>query len=439
MTAPGIVPGGRFFSDDPGSTPKDAWNRGPRRSEHIESMARLFIDVPPEEMAPLLASLPSDTAEVAKAVLFSGDVTQAAAQGLGYFDFLLTSAQHPYQEREQAVDTLTDNTVVYYSGQSAPVFTYSGWLYNTYQDDQNVWFHLLYHDVLRGTQLARRGLISHLRYDSFLVSGYVTGLQSTQSSDVKNAVQFSFMFRVKKLQIVTPILFNPTMIPGAMSSSLFSSDTIADNTTRHGVETAELPGTPRALPAAVASQPDADPRTVADVQGVPAREQQARVDAMIVQQGAAASPAVGVAAAPILSASGDTRQALPAEEAARFQSFSAPDNPANQWAAASSTPLLQHEAEIERQLRAADTRGTAVVSPVTGAVETSGSYADTIARAEVTAAPAAHVPETPPLDNIEDVVQDVRNPPAELLQAVSRGPQDGSSSSQLRSRQRPTG
>jgi hypothetical protein len=424
MTVPGIVHGGRFFSDTPGSTPKGARNKGPLRSERVNSMARLFIDVPTDKMEALLSSLPADTAEAAKTLLFAGDITQAAARGAGYLDFLLTSAQHPFQEREQAIDTLTDNTVIYYSGESAPVFSYSGWLFNTYQDDQNVWFHLLYHD--------------------FLMSGYVSNFQTAISGDIKNGVQFSFSFRAKRVQIATPILFNPSIANSDFSSNLFERNTAVDNSTRHGVETSELPASPRGVPAASATRNDADARSVEATQGVPPREQQARIDTAIVQQGTAANAqlptpelrqAVDAAAAPILSASGDVRASLSAAEASRFQDFSvAAPSPEE----SSSEPLVQLELEIERRLRAADPRGTSVVSPVTGAVEVSGSYADTIARAGITSVPEPSTPTPAPLDSEDDALLDVRNPPPHLLEELSRARQNAAPPA-LRSRQRPTG
>lgn len=469
MPAPGIITGrnllapegfpneveGRFFSSIPAGTPKFALNRGPRRSEFTETMARLIIDVPPAQMAALMRSLPADTAAAAQTLLYAGNVTtlrDGNAQGAGFFDFMLTQATMQQVEREQAIDTLTDNTIIYYSGQSSPLLQCSGYLYNTYQDDQVVWFHLLYNDLLRGTQLARRGLVTRFRYDSFFLSGYMTNFVVTTIGDAKNYAQFSFTFRIKQIQISTPIIYNPTLTQSLLATNLFvdPSPPGADNATRHGVETGEIPLAPRAMPAA-STQGNVDPRETARTESVPPREQQAAVDREITQQTNAAlaqtpadpvaAQALDRAAAPIVSASGDVRQTMPASQSQIFQNFSM-TSPTPE--ASPSDPLAQLDIEIERQLRTADTRGTVVVSPITGAPDRSSAYADTIARAQTTQLATATKPAegpgpgtTPAYDaDGEDLLDVYRAPPrlvAEFLRVRAEA-----DATKLRSRQRST-
>lgn len=469
MPAPGIITGrnilapeafpneveGRFFSSFPAATPKFALNAGPRRSEFTETMARLIIDVPPAQMTALLRSLPGDTAAAAQTLLYAGNVTtlrDGNAQGAGYFDFMLTQVTMQQMEREQAIDTLTDNTIIYYSGQSSPILSCSGYLYNTYQDDQVVWFHLLYNDILRGTQLARRNLVCRFRYDSFFITGYLSNFVLNTIGDSKNYAQFSYTFRVKQIQIATPIIYNPTLTQSLLTTNIFASSSPpgADNATRHGVETAEVPLAPRALPAA-STQGNVDPREAAVTQGVPPREQQARVDREITQQAAAAQaqlPATPAArqeldrvSAPTVSAAGDVRQAMPASQSQIFQNFSTAEPVPEP---SSSDPMVQLDREIETQLRAADTRGTVVVSPVTGAAERSSVYADTISRAPTTAISKATRPvsspgagTTPAYDAAGEELIDVLRPPAPILAEFLRT-RNAEDQPKLRSRQRST-
>lgn len=471
MPGPGIITGrnilapegypnevqGRFFSSFPAGTPKFALNQGPRRSEFVETMARLIVDVPPARMASLLRSLPADTAAAARTLLYAGNVTSLRdgnAQGAGYFDFLMTQITQQQQEREQAVDTLTDNTVIYYSGQSAPVLSCAGYFYNTYQDDQNVWFQLIYSDLLRGTQLARRGLVARFRYDSFFITGYLMNMVTTTMGEAKNYTQFSFNFRVKQIQIATPIIYNPTLAQSLLATNLFTSSSPpgSDNATRHGVETGEQPLAPRATPAA-STQANTDAREAEVTQGIPPREQQAATDRAITNELTTAAgqlpqgsglQALNAASSPIVGASGDVRQMLPAEQAQLFQNFNtATPTPV----AAPDDALARLDLEIEAQLRAADTRGTVVISPVTGTPARSSEYADTIARAPSTSLTQAREAGTPvqtpgagaapAYDAAGEEILDVYRPSgrllADFLQARAQ-----TDATKLRSRQRST-
>lgn len=460
MPAPGIITGrnllapegypneveGRFFSSFQGATPKSALNRGPRRSEFVETMARLIIDLPRGTLTSLLRSLPADTAAAAQTLLYGGGATASRTgndTAAGYFDFLLTQATQQQAEREQVVDTLTDNTVIYYSGQSAPLLSCAGYFLNTYQDDQNVWFQLLYSDILRGSQLARRGLVARFRYDSFFFTGYLTNFGVTVTGDAKNYVQFSFNFRVKQVQIATPIVYNPTTAKSLLSENLFTdpSPAGADDVTRRGVEAAEQPATPRATPAA-STQANVDAREASVTQGVPQREQQAVVDRAITTQAATATAvAVPGLAAPVISAGGDVRQQLPAEQAQLFQNFQTATPTPQQ---APSDALAQLGIAIDARLRSADVRGTTVISPVNGVVTRSSAYADTIARAPTTAVATATTATSSPgpvaplaTDQAGQDLLDVYRPPSRLL-AAFLAVRQGQPAPAPRSRQRST-
>lgn len=445
---------GRFFSSFPGATPKFALNRGPRRSEFVETMARIIVDVPPEMLQTLIQSLPADTAAAARTLLYTGDITQlinGAGTGTGYFDFLLTQVTQQQQEREQVVDTLTDNTVIFYSGQSAPVFSCGGTFLNTYQDDQNVWFQLLYSDLLRGTQLARRGLVARLKYDSFFITGYLMNLQVATVGGTKNAVEFSFNFRAKQIQIATPILYNPSQARSLLEGNLFVSPSPrgSDNQTRHGLEAAERPAAPSALPAASTLPSNVDERAQAADNGLPPGTAQLNVDTAIVeesQRAAAALPedptqrqTIVEASTPIIPAGGDVRQQLPADDAATFQTFGT----VNTTPPVSSVdPLVRIERQIALELSRTDTRGSTLISPVTGAEQRSGTYADTIGRAPVVTrtVPIVEAPRGSADTAISQDLDEVYGASPELLAEIQRvSSQQQNGTTLPRSRQRATG
>lgn len=434
---------GRFFSSFPGATPKYALNRGPRRSEFTETMARLAIVLPGQRAQQLLRSLPSATAAAAQTLIYGGDVTavrEGNADGAGYFDFLLTSVQQQQQEREQAVDTLTDNTVIFYSGQSAPVLSCSGFFLNTFQNDQNVWFQLLYHDLLRGSALARRNLVVRFRYDSFFYSGYLMNLNINTEGGAKDYVQFSFNFRVKQIQIATPILYNPTLAQSLRTTNaLVAGATGAgDDATRHGVETAEQPMTPLAVPAASAAAQTAevDSRELAVTQGVPPREVQAERDAAVVTEtidltDAAVASGQTVTATPGPAPSGDLREEVRATVGAAFQDFR-------------EAPAVPATVSVSDLLGPQRTRGTTLVPNQSSAALPAGTIATGVSRAAAgvegtrpAASPGASA--APARDAQSQTLQDVYRPTGALLVELKRAGADGQNARVTRrTRQRPT-
>jgi len=242
------------FGVNPGSTAKYAINRGPRDAEYSESMARMFIELPNNKAIADFKKTVSAAARPLADVLVSGTGTGGGG-GTGFVDFLLTNANENFQEKAQIADTLTDNYVAFYSGQEPPLFQYSGVLLNTYQDDQRVWMLRLYREILRGTKLASRNLIMKLRYDSFIVSGYMETLSLGLMGETEHtASQFSFTMRVKRMTVITPALGSPTILEtAAVSESAIkqSDDSLASTLIqRTGVTTSESPPTATVGPAA---------------------------------------------------------------------------------------------------------------------------------------------------------------------------------------------
>lgn len=248
------------FGRNPGSTAKYAQNantagRG-RDAEYRESMARLFVEVPANAMERFLATVGARARPLARVLAVATDGSNTG--GTGFFDFLMTRAQEDFAEKAQIVDTLTDNYVAFYSGQVPPVFRYGGTLLNTYQDDQRVWMLQLYREILRGTRLANRGLIARLRYDSFIVSGYLESLSlSLQGATEHTASNFTFSLRVKRLNIFTEALGAPTVAQTAATTNsiLSGSSELSEATARRGAITAETVTDASSRPGASPAQP----------------------------------------------------------------------------------------------------------------------------------------------------------------------------------------
>lgn len=205
------------FGRHPASTPKWAINNGKTRdNEFRETMARLFVQMSNEEREPFVASCPPETRELAKVLC---GVDSAASGGTGFMDFILQRVDETFQEKYQVVETLSDNFIIYCFGQRATPFTYSGMLYNTWQDDQRVWMLRMYRDILRGTQLARRRKLVRIRYDSVIVSGVLLSLTQSIQGDLIDGVPFSFVLQPTHYIIFTQDIAFPTELKTAFTEA----------------------------------------------------------------------------------------------------------------------------------------------------------------------------------------------------------------------------
>ena len=197
--------GGQFARFIKGSTPKYAVNHGPREEQMANTMARMFVRVDQGEYTLFKNSIADGHVQNIINRL-AGDpqapsTRAAGSSNTGYMDFLLRQVNHSFSEKVQCMETLSDNYVVYYFGQSAPVWAYQGSFINSVQDDQASNFVRLYLEVLRGTQLARRQKVVTLRYDSFTVAGTIESIQWSLESSNELICPFTFTFRVKRLYV----------------------------------------------------------------------------------------------------------------------------------------------------------------------------------------------------------------------------------------------
>jgi hypothetical protein len=236
VAAPGIIPGWAFeadhknanaqrfgarapigvFGEMPGSTPKYARNRGTEQ-DFRETMARMFIQIGPNEYTKFVNSVPEESRALASVLAGPGG-TPGRKGGAGYIDFLLQSAQHGLQEKFDVTEVLSDNYVAYFFGQQAPTFAYSANLINSYQDDQAMNMLRIYRDMGRGSQLARRSKLVRLRYDSLIVAGVMTNLQWNLAAENEMVVPASWNLLVKSL----------TLLPNDKAGIVTLNDPFAD-------------------------------------------------------------------------------------------------------------------------------------------------------------------------------------------------------------------
>lgn len=194
------------FSEFPSSTPKWLGRQGDAHVDFRETMARMFILLDANERERFLASVDMHSkgqqdqgeSRILAAVLAGRDKDE----GKGYIDFLLQQADHQFQEKSQIVETLADNYVVYYFGQAAVPFSYSGTVLNTFEDDQAINMLRIYRDMIRGTQLARRRKLVRLRYNGMIVAGSVMNLSLGLSADPETSMSFSFQLLPKSVQLL---------------------------------------------------------------------------------------------------------------------------------------------------------------------------------------------------------------------------------------------
>lgn len=196
----------------PRSTPKYARYMGIRHHEFLETTARMYIQARNPEAFVKGVSKDKNLEAIARVLVGyhkaeerkDGQLIKPAINkgGKGYIDFFLQQANHQLNEKMQVIETLSDNYVAFFFGQQAPVFQYSGSLMNTYQDDWAINMLRLFQYLGRGSQLARRGVLFYLKYDSIIVSGSLCNFNWTLTGDVEVVVPFSFSFLVRKIHIL---------------------------------------------------------------------------------------------------------------------------------------------------------------------------------------------------------------------------------------------
>jgi len=170
-----------------------------RNHEYFDTMARMYIEVADEKQFKRIRNSASEAADIVDVLVGDGK----PQRGLGYLDFLLHTADHRYKEKMQVSEVLSDNYVAFFFGQEAPIFSYTGTVRNTYQDNWLVNLYKVFQHLGRGTKLASRGVSLQLTYDSFTFFGAMTNLSWRLVSGQETYAAFSFNFLVKKGIVTT--------------------------------------------------------------------------------------------------------------------------------------------------------------------------------------------------------------------------------------------
>ena len=192
------------FALFPAMTPKYARNAGERDAEYKETLARMYLSLAGTDVEAknaYLRTLPPDANIQALAKVLIGDT---ASTGTGFIDFFLDQIQESFSEKVQISEVLSDHYVAYFFGAAPPIFTFSGTLLNSFQDDHSVGMYQAYTYLLRGTECAKRGSLLRLRYDSVIVSGTIVSMSKTLNAQNELAVPFNFQLLVKEYIVVIP-------------------------------------------------------------------------------------------------------------------------------------------------------------------------------------------------------------------------------------------
>ena len=204
------------YSIWPFMSPKPMRQRG-ERGIYGDTTARMFIEVPSRLYEKFLRSIKDpDTKKIAEKMAGQGD---GSGGGLGYIDWFLQNVTHAFTEKVQISEVLSDRYVAFFFGNQAPVFSYSGMLMNTYQDDWTMRMFRIFRDLGRGTELAKRKLSMWLRYDSMIVHGAMLNFQWSLTGGQEMACPFTFTFLVKKIDIIYGGLTDPSQ-PDSMDQVL---------------------------------------------------------------------------------------------------------------------------------------------------------------------------------------------------------------------------
>lgn len=218
------------FARYPAITPK--YHTG-NNDASLNYMARLFIPFSDSNARnAFVTSFNGSARELAEALATTGEKPANSPYGMGYIDFLLQRAVENYEEKLQTADVLSDNYVSYFFGQNPPVFQYQGALLNSQQDNWRAAFTTMYHEIIRGTKLARKRLVVVLTYDDVFVTGVLTNMSQTLTAEFELAVSFAFQMLVKRYDIVSRESFRsrPTPLdrfPSRVSGQAFASPLLA--------------------------------------------------------------------------------------------------------------------------------------------------------------------------------------------------------------------
>ena len=198
------------YASIPGTTPKYLRHLPGSNRENYSTIARMLVRVKDVNVARRITNNLRDAVskDVASTLLGNGKTG-----ALGYIDFFLENVQASHVEKVQVTEVLEDNFVAFFFGSQPPTYTFSGNLMNTIQDDWAVQMLSAYQYILRGTQLARRGVLLYIRYDSYMIAGVMLNLSMQRMASNETVVPFSFQMLVHKIHRMYDTAYGATQIP----------------------------------------------------------------------------------------------------------------------------------------------------------------------------------------------------------------------------------
>ena len=182
----------------PAGTPKYNTNNN---TASVRSQARMYVELPDRATYHALR----DAMPLRARSLLDVLCPQSGISSVGFFDFLVSNVSTSFQEKYQVSEVLSDGHVAFFFGQRASQWQFSGTLLNTRQDNWFSAFHVLYQDVLRGSQLAKYGLELKLVYDDREVTGSLVSMSDVINSSDETQTPFNFTLLVKSVRIRTPV------------------------------------------------------------------------------------------------------------------------------------------------------------------------------------------------------------------------------------------
>jgi hypothetical protein len=136
--------------------------------------------------------------------LGKGILKDAINSEKGYDSFLLTDIQCSLEEKLQVVEVFGDAEVSYYFGRQPVMFTLSGILIDSPDNNWFIEFLEMYSHVMRGSQLARNYELIQIVLPSLTLIGTISGMNFSQNANRDVDVPFSIRFLAKKI-IPTPV------------------------------------------------------------------------------------------------------------------------------------------------------------------------------------------------------------------------------------------
>lgn len=235
------------FGEFPGATPKYAKGRE-ESYDFRETMARMYLQV--KDFSALMNEYANEPRTQKLISLIAGETNAKGVTtkgGNGYVDFILQSVNVSFVEKYQLTEMLADDHVLQVFGSGATMYTFSGTLLNTKQDDQAVSMFYLYRDLIRGSQLAKRATLLSIRYDSWIVSGAVLGLTTSLSAEMEMAIPFNFQMLSKKVLPLPSVSAGFVTLDTGFAAGVEGYSTFIGGLSQEALETRNVP--PVAVPA----------------------------------------------------------------------------------------------------------------------------------------------------------------------------------------------